>query len=36
MKIYDKKGSCKLVMDKKEAEMKGFTPCLVCGGAANA
>ncbi len=36
MKIYDKKGSCKLVMDKKEAEMKGFTPCLECGGAANA
>lgn len=36
VKIYDEEGSYKLVMDKKDAELKGFTPCLVCGGAANA
>lgn len=36
VKIYDKEGSCKLKMDKNEARLKGYTPCMVCGGAANA
>lgn len=35
VKNLSKKGSCKSVMDKKDAELKGYTPCLVCGGAAN-
>ena len=36
VKIYDEEGSYKLKMDKREAELKGYTPCLVCGGAADA
>lgn len=36
VKMYDKEGSYKLVMDEKDAGLKGFSPCLVCGGAANA
>lgn len=35
VKIYDNKGSYKLVMDKRDAEMKGYTPCSACGGAAD-
>lgn len=35
VKFYDEEGSCKLIMEKEDALLKGFTACKVCGGAAN-
>ena len=35
VKTFSEKGSSKLVMDKREAQMRGYTPCQICGGSAN-
>ena len=35
VKTFSEKGSSKLVMDRREARMRGYTPCQVCGGSAN-